>query len=58
MGDECFVASTIMKRRQVSSIDGIELVPVPYWEWDKLGTDQAKKQEYLRQLVGLGLDDD
>ncbi|KAL7451453.1 hypothetical protein ACHAWC_003288, partial [Mediolabrus comicus] len=45
--------STIMKRRQVSSIDGIELVSVPYWEWDKLGKSQAKKQEYLQQLLGL-----
>jgi hypothetical protein len=45
--------STIMKRRQVPSIDGIELVSVPYWEWDKLGKNQAKKQEYLRQLLGF-----
>jgi hypothetical protein len=48
--------STILKRRQVPSIDGVELVSVPYWEWDKLGNDQAKKQEYLRRLLGLGLD--
>ncbi|KAL7448768.1 hypothetical protein ACHAWC_000911 [Mediolabrus comicus] len=49
---------TILKRRQVPSIDGIELISVPYWEWNKLllGKDQAKKQEYLRKLVGLGLD--
>eukprot|EP00985_Skeletonema_marinoi_P008055 scaffold3587_cov151-Skeletonema_marinoi.AAC.5 len=30
--------STILKRRQVSSIDGIELVSVPYWNWDTLGS--------------------
>jgi hypothetical protein len=44
---------TILKRRQVPSIDGIELVSVPYWEWGKLGKDQAKKQEYLRKLLHL-----
>jgi hypothetical protein len=47
------LARTILKRRQVPSIDGIELVSVPYWEWDKLGTDQAKKQDYLRRLLNL-----
>ena len=47
------LGSTIMKRRQVQAIDKIELVTVPYWEWDKLGKDQAKKQEYLRKLLGL-----
>ena len=44
---------TIMKRRQVPSIDGIKLLSVPYWEWDKLGNEQAKKQEYLRELLEL-----
>eukprot|EP00984_Skeletonema_dohrnii_P024209 scaffold13308_cov72-Skeletonema_dohrnii-CCMP3373.AAC.2 len=45
--------STILKRRQVPSIDGIDLVPVPYLEWNKLGKDRKKKQEYLRKLLGL-----
>ena len=45
--------STILKRRQVPSIHGIELVSVPYWEWDKLGNDERKEQEYLRELLGL-----
>jgi hypothetical protein len=47
------LARTILKRRQVPSIDGIELVSVPYWEWVNLGKDQTKKQEYLRRLLGL-----
>ncbi|KAL7448955.1 hypothetical protein ACHAWC_001062, partial [Mediolabrus comicus] len=47
------LARTILKRRQVPSIDGIELISVPYWEWDRLGKSQAKKQEYLQQLLGL-----
>ena len=48
--------STILKRRQVSSIDGIELVSVPYWNWDTLGNDEVKKQEYLRHLLSLKSD--
>jgi len=46
------LARTILKRRQVPSIDGVELVSVPYWEWDELiGREQVKKQEYLRELL-------
>ncbi|KAK1733464.1 hypothetical protein QTG54_015879 [Skeletonema marinoi] len=45
--------STILKRRQVCSVDGIELVSVPYWEWNKLlGKDEVKRQEYLQKLLG------
>ena len=47
--------STILKRRQVPSIDGMELVSVPYWEWNnKYDNDRVKRQlEYLRELLGL-----
>ena len=45
---------TILKRRQVPAIDEIKLVSVPYWDWNKLlGKDLAKRQEYLRKLLGL-----
>jgi len=47
------LAKTILKRRQVPSIDDIELVTVPYWEWDEGGNDEVKKQEYLRVLLEL-----
>jgi len=47
------LARTILKRRQVPAIDRIELVSVPYWEWNKLGKDEVKKQEYLRERLGL-----
>ena len=47
------IGSTILKRRQVPSIDGIELVSVPYWEWRKLGKNKSKKQDYLRRLLRL-----
>jgi hypothetical protein len=44
---------TILKRRQVPAIDGIELVSVPYWERIKVGRNKTKKQEYLRKLLGM-----
>jgi hypothetical protein len=50
--------STILKRRQVPSIDGIELVSVPYWEWDKLGKNEVKKQAYVRKLLCLTNNDE
>jgi hypothetical protein len=45
--------STLLKRRQVSTLDGIRIVSVPYWEWDEFGNDSAKKQKYLRAKRGL-----
>jgi hypothetical protein len=51
------LARTILKRRQVPLIDGIELVSLPYWEWDKLGKNEVKKQEYLQKLLGLSNDE-
>ena len=43
--------ATALKRRQVSTIDKIPLVSVPYWEWNRLGNDQEKEQNYLRSLL-------
>ena len=43
--------STILKHRQVSNLDGIPVVSVPYWEWNKLGKDGEKKQQYLQSLL-------
>eukprot|EP00956_Cyclotella_meneghiniana_P015666 scaffold24155_cov89-Cyclotella_meneghiniana.AAC.3 len=42
---------TLLKRRQVESIDKLTLVSVPYWEWDKLRKDQSKKREYLKDIL-------
>eukprot|EP00956_Cyclotella_meneghiniana_P040621 scaffold200815_cov53-Cyclotella_meneghiniana.AAC.4 len=47
--------STLLKKRQIRSIDEIPLVTVPYWEWDKLGNDRGKKQKYLQTLLGSKL---
>ena len=44
--------STILKRRQVNKMDDMCIVSVPYWDWDKLGTDRTKKQMYLRCKLG------
>ena len=45
--------ATALKRRQLRAA-GWALLPVPYWEWDALGS-KAAKQAYLRAaLEGLG----
>jgi len=45
--------ATALKRRQLRAA-GWALLPVPYWEWDALGS-KAAKQDYLRvALEGLG----
>jgi hypothetical protein len=43
-------AKTMLKRRQITAIDKIPLVSVPYWEWNELGKDRVKKQQYLKDL--------
>jgi hypothetical protein len=46
--------STLLKRRQVSTLDGMRIVSVPYWDWGRFGMeDQTKKQQYLRSKLGL-----
>ena len=45
--------STILKHRQVTNLEGVALVSVPYWEWNELGKDRSKKQQHLRSLLGL-----
>jgi hypothetical protein len=45
--------STLLKRRQVSTLDDIRIVSVPYWDWDEFGNNRAKKQQYLRSKLGL-----
>jgi hypothetical protein len=44
-------ARTMLKRRQISTIDKIPLVSVPFWEWMKLRKDSGKKQRYLQSLL-------
>ena len=49
--------ATTLKRRQLRE-SGWALVDVPFWEWDALKTDHAKKAEYLRgklSAVGAGV---
>ncbi|KAL7503366.1 hypothetical protein ACHAXN_001169 [Cyclotella atomus] len=46
-------ATTLLKRRQITAIDKVRLVSVPYWEWNKLGKGRVKKQQYLRTLIGI-----
>ena len=44
--------STILKRRQVQSIDGIELISLPHWIWRETKRS-TEKQQLLRDLLGL-----
>jgi hypothetical protein len=45
--------STLLKRRQVSTLDNIQIISVPYWEWDRFGNNRVKKQDYLLSKLGL-----
>jgi len=45
--------STILKHRQVTNIDGIQVVSVPYWEWNQLKNHTKKKKQYLQYLLGI-----
>jgi len=44
---------TLLKHRQIAALDGIQLVSIPYWEWDKLNKGGDKKQQYLQELLGV-----
>jgi len=41
---------TILKRRQVSNLEGMPLVSVPYWEWNNFGDDRSGKERYLQSI--------
>ena len=43
-------SATALKRRQLRAA-GCVLLPVPYWEWDALGSSKAAKEEYLRAAL-------
>ena len=45
--------STILKHRQITNLDNIPVVSVPYWDWNKFRKDSDKKQQYLRHLLEL-----
>jgi len=50
--DRELTGSTILKQRQVAALDGMQVVSVPYWEWNNLKKDsKKKKQQYLRLLM-------
>jgi hypothetical protein len=53
--DRTPTARTLLKHRQVTMVDGIPLVSVPYWEWQNLA-DRKAKQQHLQSLLGLGAD--
>ena len=46
---------TLLKRRQVAKLEGMTVVSVPFWEWNKRRKDRCLRQQYLRSLLGLFL---
>ena len=44
--------STTLKHRQVARLDRIEVVSVPYWDWNELENSETK-QLYLREKIGF-----
>ena len=42
--------STMLKHRQVGATEKIHLVSAPYYEWEKL-KDQGAKRQYLQSLL-------
>ncbi|EJK71902.1 hypothetical protein THAOC_06615, partial [Thalassiosira oceanica] len=42
--------STILKHRQVTRLDRIGVVSVPYWEWDELMNSEMKQHYLLAKL--------
>ncbi|KAL7554549.1 hypothetical protein ACHAWF_018064 [Thalassiosira exigua] len=53
VGDRRQTGNTILKRRQVASLDAIPIVSVPYWEWDECANDRERKGQYLSSILGL-----
>ncbi|EJK61674.1 hypothetical protein THAOC_17795 [Thalassiosira oceanica] len=47
--------SATLKHRQVATLDCIEVVSVPYWEWDGL-KNSVMKQHYLHEKLGCDKD--
>lgn len=46
---------TVLRRRQITRLEGINLLSIPYWEWDRCahGKDPNQKQVYLRSLLKI-----
>jgi RAP domain len=57
--------NTVLKQRQLRTLEGWKLVSIPYWEWDEIcdGASggltrlESKKQAYLRNLLDKALVD-
>ncbi|KAL7542514.1 hypothetical protein ACHAXR_011853 [Thalassiosira sp. AJA248-18] len=43
---------TILRRR-LTVLGGVHLLSIPYWEWNELGDDFYKQQNYLRDQLGM-----
>jgi hypothetical protein len=44
--DQQPTGSTLLKRRQVTNLDGIQIISVPYWEWNELGRTARRSRSF------------
>ena len=44
--------NTILKHRQVHTLDTIPLLSVSYWDWNEVRKDRDMKHQYLRSALG------
>lgn len=44
--------NTILKHRQVHTLDKIPIFSVSYWEWNEVRKDRGMKHQYLRSALG------
>ena len=53
IGNRELTGSTILKQRQVATLDGMKVVSVPYWNWIKLKNDTERKKQHLQHLLSI-----
>jgi RAP domain/FAST kinase-like protein, subdomain 1 len=42
--------ATLLKRRQLSTLEGWKLITIPYWEWDAIDTGSHKERNEKRSI--------
>ena len=45
------IGATLLKWRQVPHFRKRPLVEVPYWEWDRLSSEEAKRKYLFRKVL-------
>ena len=47
VSQELLTGKAMLRRRLIEN-EGIHLISIPHWEWEQLGNDQPKQEEFLR----------